>query len=159
MGGIRTVVRQLDPQATLDNVATMQAVVSNSITRPWMYAVVVGVFAGVAASLAAIGLYGEMAATVTQRTRESGIRTALGAVRHQVLGLVLRQSAVLTMLGLILGLAGAVVATRSLAGMLFGLTPLDPTTYVLALLLFGLVPTVASFVPTHRATHVDPMVA
>jgi predicted permease len=155
---IRTVVRQLDPQATLANVAMMEQIVSNSITRPWMYAVLVAIFAAVAVSLAAIGLYGVMAYTVTQRTREIGIRMALGADRARVLRLVLKHSAALTMVGLIAGLTAASVATRYLAGMLFGLTPLDPVTYAAASLLFGAIATLASYVPAHYATKVDPIV-
>ena len=159
VGNIRSLVRQMDPQATLYHVATMEEILSNSITRPWMYAVLLGIFAGVALSLAAIGLYGVMAYTVTQRTREIGIRMALGADRRRVLRLVLRQSAVLTALGLVIGLAGSFVATRFLTDLLFGLTPLDPRTYVMASAIFALVAAVASYVPARRATAVDPMMA
>ena len=123
-----------------------------------MYAVLVGLFAAVAVSLAAIGLYGVMAYTVTQRAREIGIRMALGADRTRVLGMVLKRSAALTTLGLIAGLAAASITTRYLAGMLFGLTPLDPTTYALASLMFGAIATIASYVPAHHATKVDPIV-
>jgi putative ABC transport system permease protein len=158
LGDIRSIVRQLDPQATVDNVATMEAILSNSLARPWMYTVLLGLFAGVALSLAAIGLYGVMAYTVTQRTREIGIRMALGADRRRVIGLVLRQSAALTILGLLIGLGGAIGTTRYLGDLLFGLTPLDPTTYVVAASLFALVAAVASYVPARHATSVDPMI-
>jgi predicted permease len=159
LAGIRAVVRQLDAHATLDNVATMDQIVANSVTRPWMYTVLLGIFAAVALSLASIGLYGVMACTVAQRTREIGIRMALGADRRRVLGLVLGQGATLTAIGLILGLAGAVVATRSLAGLLFGLTPLDPITYGAAAAMFAAVAALASYVPARQATAVDPIVA
>jgi putative ABC transport system permease protein len=157
--GTRTVVRQLDTRATIDNVATMEEIVSNSITRPRMYAVLLGIFAGVAVALAAIGLYGTMTYSVTQRTREIGIRMALGAQRGQVMGLVLRQSTVLIVIGLSLGLAGAAAVTRYLEGLLFGLTPLDPGTFVAVALTFASVATLASWVPARRATAIDPLIA
>ena len=158
VGQIRSVVRQLDSQATVDNVATMEEILSGSLARPWMYTVLLGIFAAVALSLAAIGLYGVMAYTVRQRTREIGIRMALGADRGRVVGLVLQRSAALTILGLLIGLAGATATTRYLTDLLFGLTPLDPVTYVAAASVFTLVATIASYVPARHATSVDPMI-
>jgi putative ABC transport system permease protein len=113
----------------------------------------------VAVSLAAVGLYGVMAYAVAQRTREIGIRIALGATRRGVLELVLRQGAAMALLGLVIGLGGAIVTTRYLEGMLFGLTPLDPTTYVLAALMLSCVAGSASYIPARQATNVDPIVA
>jgi putative ABC transport system permease protein len=156
---IRTAVRQLDTHATLDNVASMEQIVSNSITRPSMYATLVAIFAAVAVSLAAVGLYGVMAYAVAQRTREIGIRIALGATRRGVLKLVLRHGAAMALPGLVIGLCGAVAATRSLEGMLFGLTPLDPTAYVLAALMLSCVAASASYIPARHAINVDPIVA
>jgi predicted permease len=153
------IARQLDPEAALYNVATMEEIVSNSMTLPRMYAALLGVFAAVAVGLAAIGIYGMMAYSVTQRTREIGIRMALGAQRATVLGLVIRQSAVLTGVGIVLGLAGAVAMTRYLESLLFGLTPLDPSTFLVVSIAFAGVATLASYVPAHRATRVDPLVA
>jgi ABC-type antimicrobial peptide transport system permease subunit len=100
-----------------------------------------------------------LAYAVVQRTREIGIRMALGAQRVQVLTLVLRRGAILTGAGILLGLAGATAGTRLLEGMLFGVTPLDPLTFIAVSLLFGLVAMLASYLPARRATHVDPMVA
>jgi putative ABC transport system permease protein len=156
---LRGKVRQIDTDASLFNVATMEQLLANSMARPRMYAVLLGLFAGVAVIMAAVGIYGVMAYTVTQRTREIGIRMALGARRAEVMGLVLRQSVVLTAIGILLGLAGAAAVTRYLKGMLFGVTPLDPTTFVAVSLMFGLVATLASYVPARRATKVDPLVA
>ena len=130
-----------------------------SLARPRFYAVMLGVFAGVACVLAAIGIYGVLAYAVAQRTREIGIRMALGAQRVQVLALVLRSGAFLTIAGIALGLAGAAAGTRLLQGMLFGITPLDPQTFVAVSVLFGAVATLASYLPARRATRVDPMVA
>jgi ABC-type antimicrobial peptide transport system permease subunit len=156
---IRAVVRKFDPGATVDNVATMEHVVSNSISRPRLQAVLLGVFAGLAGALAIIGTYGVIAYSVAQRTREIGIRMARGATRANVMRLVLRQSVALIGLGLVLGLTSAAAVTRYLQGMLFGLTPLDPTTLIGVALMFGVVATLASGVPGRRATKVDPIVA
>ncbi len=153
------IVRQLDPEATLYNVATMEELVSNSVTLPRMYAALLGIFAAIAAAWSCIGIYGMMAYAVTQRTREIGIRMALGAQRQAVLSLLLRQSLVLTGAGLALGVAGAAAMTRYLEGLLFGLTPLDPPTFVAVALAFTSVAMLASYVPARRATTVDPLVA
>jgi putative ABC transport system permease protein len=156
---VRDLLRQLDPQAAVYHVALMEQLVSNSISRRRLYAVLVGVFAGVALGLAAIGIYGVMTYSVAQRTREIGIRMALGAQRVQVLALVLRDGLILTTVGIALGLVGAAITTRLVQGMLFGITPLDPTTFIAVSLMFGLVATVASYVPARRATNVDPVIA
>ncbi len=151
--------RQLDAEAAVYNVATMEEIASNSMTLPRMYASLLGMFAAVAVGLAAIGIYGMMAYAVTQRTREIGIRMALGAQRQAVLSLVLRQSLVLTGAGLTLGVAGAAAMTRYLEGLLFGLTPLDPPTFAAVALAFTSIAMLASYVPARRATRVDPLVA
>ncbi len=118
-----------------------------------------GVFAGVAMVLAAIGIYGVLGYLVSHRTREIGIRMALGARRRQVVALVLRQTAVLTIVGVVAGVAGAALLSRYLEGLLFGLTPLDVTTFVAVVVMFGAVAALASYVPARRATRVDPLVA
>jgi putative ABC transport system permease protein len=156
---IRTVVRQLDPHATVDNMATLNELVSNSIARPRLYAVLLGIFATVAVLLAAIGIYGVMTYSVARRTREIGIRMALGAARADVIGLVARQSLTLTAAGIVLGLIGAAGVTRYLRGLLFGVTPLDPTTFVGVAVTFAFVAVLAASVPAKRATTVDPLVA
>jgi putative ABC transport system permease protein len=154
---IRALVSQGDPQAMLENIAPMEALLSNSLSRPRLYAVLLAIFAGVAIALAAIGIYGVMAYSVTQRTREIGIRVALGAGRARVLGLVLRQSAGVTSVGIVLGLAGAAALTKYLDQLLFGLTALDPGTFVAVALFFASIAAVAAFVPARRATQVDPL--
>ena len=137
----------------------MDDIVSNRIARPRMYAVLLGIFAGIGVALAAIGIYGVMAYSVSQRTREIGIRVALGAQRSEVVGLVLNQSLVLTVVGIALGIAGAAAVTRYLEGLLFGLTPLDPATFIGVSVMFAAVALVAAYVPARRATRVDPLVA
>jgi putative ABC transport system permease protein len=124
-----------------------------------MYAVLLGTLAALAVALAAAGIYGVMAYTVAQRTREIGIRVALGARPGSVLRLVMGQSALLSVAGVVIGLAGAMRTTTYLQGLLFGLTPLDPATFAGVALLFLAVATLASFVPALRATAVDPSVA
>ena len=156
---VREIARQLDADAGLFNVATMEQVVSNRISRTRMFAVLLGIFAAVAGALAAIGIYGVMAYSVAQRTREIGIRIALGARPSEVLFLVLGQSTAVIAAGIVAGLAGAAAATRSLQGMLFGLTPLDPTTFVAVSVAFGAIAMLAAYLPARRATKVDPLVA
>jgi putative ABC transport system permease protein len=156
---VRDVVRQVDPQGAIYNVASMDLIVSNAVARPRMYAVLLGIFASVAVLLAVIGIYGVMAYAVAQRTRELGIRIALGARRAQVLGLVLRQSLALIVIGIALGLSGAAAVTRYLKGLLFGLTPLDTPTFLAVSLTFALVATLASYLPARRATRIDPLIA
>lgn len=159
ISNVRNIVRDLDTQAALFNIASMEQLVATTISRPRMYAVLLGIFAAVGVVLAAIGVYGVMAYSVTQRTREIGIRMALGAQRLQVMGLVLRQSMVLTVLGIALGLAGAAAVTRYLEGLLFGLTPLDPMTFIVVSVMFASVAAFASYLPARRATKIDPLTA
>jgi putative ABC transport system permease protein len=156
---VRAVARQLDRSAALDGFSTLEHLMSESIARPRFYAVLLAIFAGIAGMIAAVGIYGVLAYSVTQRTREIGIRMALGAQRGEVLALVLREGVVLTAIGVAIGLAGAAGVTRYLQGMLFGLTPLDPPTYVAVAVAFAAVATLASYMPARRATKVDPLMA
>jgi ABC-type antimicrobial peptide transport system permease subunit len=137
----------------------MAQIVSNAMARPRLYAVLLGVFAAVAVALAAVGIYGVLAFVVTRRTREIGIRVALGAQRSQVIALTLRDTAALTSLGIVIGVGGAAALSRYLEGLLFGVTPLDGPTFVFVVVLFVVVAALASFVPARRAARVDPAVA
>jgi putative ABC transport system permease protein len=112
-----------------------------------------------AAVLAAVGIYSVIAYMVAQRTQEIGLRMALGASSRDVLGLVLRQAAVLTAIGLVLGLGGSLALTRLLASALWGVTATDPATYVAVSALLTAVALLASFLPTRKAVRVDPTVA
>jgi ABC-type antimicrobial peptide transport system permease subunit len=129
------------------------------MTLPRLYAVLLGVFGSVALTLAVAGIYGVVAYSVAQRTREIGIRMALGARAADVLGLVLRQTAVQTIVGITVGLIGATAVTGYLKGLLFGLTPFDPSTFVAVAMTFATVATLAAYVPARHATKVDPLVA
>ena len=106
-----------------------------------------------------IGIYGVMSYSVAQRTREIGIRVALGAKQLQVIVLVLGQSAVLTAIGIVFGLSGAAMLSRYLEGLLFGVTALDPVSFAAAAALFTVVALIAAYGPTRRAAGVDPLVA
>ena len=119
----------------------------------------VSLFAGVAMMLAAAGIYGVMAYSVAQRTREIGIRMALGAQPRAVVAMVIHQSAAWTLAGLALGLGGAAATMRYLQGLLFGLTPLDPPTFAAASVAFVIVATAAAYLPARRATAIDPSMA
>jgi predicted permease len=156
---VRSLVQQLDSDAVVFYVAPMANVVSSTISRPRLYAVLLGVFAAVGVGLAMIGIYGVMAYSVAQRTREIGVRMALGAARAHVVGLVVRQSALLTMAGIAIGLAGAAMLSRYLDSLLFGVTPLDPATFITAAVVFAVVAIAAAYGPTRRATRVNPLVA
>jgi len=156
---IRALVRHVDPHTAIDNFATMQQLVSNAIARRRLFAVLLGVFAVVAATLAAVGIYGVMAYTVTRRTREIGIRMALGASRRQVMSLVLGQTLTLTAVGIVLGLAGAAGVTQYLGSLLFGVSPLDARTFAAVALVLGSIATLAASVPARRAMRVEPLIA
>jgi predicted permease len=156
---VRTIVTQVDQQVMLENIAPMQQLVASSLGRPRLYAVLLGVFACVAVALAAIGIYGVMTYSVAQRTREIGIRVALGAGRRQVMTLVMGQSLAVTVAGLLLGLGGAAALTRYLDQLLFGLSALDPATFATVAILFAAIAMAAAFFPARRATRVDPLIA
>jgi putative ABC transport system permease protein len=156
---VRAIVEQMETQASLFYVAPMEQVVASTLSRPRLYATLLGVFSIVGLGLAVIGIYGVMSYSVTQRTREIGIRVALGARRGQVITLVLGQSALQTAVGIVVGLSGAAMLSRYLEGLLFGVTPLDPLTFAAATVLFAAVALVAASGPVRRATGVDPLVA
>jgi putative ABC transport system permease protein len=156
---INAVLRDLEPRSAITSLAPLTRIVSNSMAAPRFYAAALGTFAGIALVLAAIGIYGLLAYSVAQRTREIGVRMALGAPRRGILALVLGQGAVLAGIGVVAGLAGAFAVTRYLSSLLFGITPLDPATFVAVAFLFAGVALLASYVPARRATGVDPLVA
>jgi predicted permease len=155
---VREIVRTIDPQVGLYNIATMEQIVANSMMRPRLYAVLLGIFAAVAVTLAGIGIYGLTAYSVVRRTREIGIRMALGSSASQVRNLILRQSMWLVAAGIIAGCAGAAALTRFLQGLLFDVEPFDGLTLLSVIGLFVFVAAAASYAPARRATRVDPLV-
>src|SRR5215831_179801 len=157
--GIRTAVRSVDPDLPLANVNTMDQLIDNSTGQRRFAMVLLIGFSLLAMTLASIGLHGVMSYTVSQRSRELGVRLALGADTREVMGLVLVQGLRLTLAGVAIGLLAAFGVTRVMKNMLFGLSSTDPLTFVgISLLLVG-VALVASYVPALRATRVDPVVA
>lgn len=156
---IRRIVRQVDPGVPVTEIATMGTRVSRSVADRWYPMLLLGIFAALAAVLALVGIYGVISYLVLQRTREMGVRVALGASPRDVLALVLGQGLKLTGAGIAIGLVGAVAVTRFLRSQLYGVSATDPLTLVSVALLFTLVATFACLVPARRATRVDPMVA
>jgi putative ABC transport system permease protein len=154
---VAQIVRSVDPNVGMESILPLDRLVANSVARERFYSVMVGILAGIAAFLAAIGVYGVLAYHVIQRSREIGIRRALGAQPGQVLQLILSQGAMLIAVGLVAGTAGAAATTQWLRSMLFGVTPLDPATFVVVAILFGSVALFASYLPARRAAGVDPM--
>lgn len=156
---VRSMVRQLDPAATLDGTMPLREVVSAGMSRPRFYAVWSGLLAMVAAVLGLTGVYATVAYATLRRTREIGIRIALGAQRSTVLWLVLSHGAAVATLGVTVGLGWALLLSRYLAGMLFGVTAADTPTYGIVGSLFFCVALGGSFLPALRATRIDPVAA
>jgi putative ABC transport system permease protein len=156
---IRREVQAVAPTRPIADIRTMDQVVAASVAAPRATALLIGALALLALALAGVGLYGVVSYAAEQRTREIGIRVALGADRSTVMALVLREGVVLTAAGLALGIAGALTARRLIAGMLHGVSPFDPLTLaVVAVFLFA-VSLLASWLPGRRATRVDPLIA
>ena len=157
MTGIREAVRQVDPNLPLSDVGTMEQVKEQSMLWARQPTWVVGAFAGVAALLAALGLYGVLAQVVTQQRHEIGIRLALGARQGDVLSHVLRSAFSMLLVGLAAGLAGAFALTRVLTSLLFHVSALDPVALSAACVLMTLIGILAAWIPATRAARVDPM--
>jgi putative ABC transport system permease protein len=141
------------------NVQTMEQVISTSIAGSRSRLVLLGIFASIALLLAAVGIYGVVSYSVGQRTHEMGIRMALGARRRDVLTLVIGQGFTLALIGVAIGIIGALALTRFLSNFLYGVKPSDPLTYIAVSLILSSVALMASYIPARRATNVDPMVA
>jgi putative ABC transport system permease protein len=156
---IRNEMTVLDPMVPVFQIRTMEELLATQITEPRFHTVLLGCFAGVALLLTMVGLYGVMAYSVTRRTREIGVRIALGASRSMVLSMVLKQALVLLASGLLLGLAASLAADRLLKSMLFGVSALNPAVLGLSGLLVALTGLLAAYLPARRAARVDPMVA
>jgi putative ABC transport system permease protein len=155
----RSEVRQMDSSLAVFDVHTMEALLNGSLSQPRFRTTLLGVFAGVALLLAAVGLYGVTAYSVARRTNELGVRMALGAQRRDVLQLVMGQGAGLAALGIGIGLVLAFGATRGISKLLFGVNVADPLTFAATALLIYVVALAASLIPARRAIKVDPMVA
>ena len=156
---VRQAVQQVDNDQPVIQLRTMQEVISESIWRQRISASVLGVFAAIALLLAAVGIYSLIAYSISRRTHEFGIRSALGATRRDVLGLVLRQGLRLTLMGLVAGIILSLGLTRTLRSLLFGVTSTDLVTFAGVIALLVVTALLACYIPARRAANVDPMVA
>ncbi|MBO0799152.1 MAG: ABC transporter permease, partial [Blastocatellia bacterium] len=156
---VRAAVRGADPAQAISSLRTMEDVLSQSLERQQFNMLLLAIFAGVALLLSAVGIYGVMSYSVEQRTNEIGIRMALGAQASGVLWLIIRQGLALTLIGIVLGLGAAMALTRLMQNLLFGVSATDPWTFAGIAFLLGGVAFIASFIPSRRATKVDPMIA
>jgi predicted permease len=159
LAAVRRELNEIDPNLPIFSLKTMSEHLSIMLFPARMGAALLAAFGGLGLLLASIGLYGVVASSVARRTREVGIRMALGARREDVLGLVVREGMVLTGFGLLVGLALAFAASRLLSSLLYGITPADPVTYAAVALVLALVAFLANLLPARRATEVDPVVA
>jgi putative ABC transport system permease protein len=156
---LRSTIAGLNPEVPASEVRTMRAVVSESVSTPASTTILFVVFAALALILGLIGVYGVLSFLVSRRTREIGIRLALGAQRSDVLWLIMKEGAKFSLIGVSLGLACALGITRLLASELYGVRPADPATFFAAALLMTAVTLLACYIPTRRAMNVDPLVA
>jgi putative ABC transport system permease protein len=152
-------VHEVDGDQVVQEVKTLEQIKAESVGADRFRSLLLSIFAGVALALSAIGLYGVIAYSVVQRTREIGIRAALGANAANIRGLILRSGMMLTALGLVLGAGGAFGLTRFLASMLFGVGKNDPVTLVVVATALALMALLACYLPARRATKVNPIVA
>jgi putative ABC transport system permease protein len=156
---LREQVHQLDKDQSVADMRTLDQVVSASLAQPRLNTLLLTGFAALALLLAAIGVYGVISYAVEQRTREIGIRMALGATRGKVFRLVVGEGMLLALVGLGVGLVAAFGLARLMTSLLYGVTPSDPVTFLAVSILLSGVAFVASYIPARRATKVDPMVA
>lgn len=159
MADLRGIARDLDPALAVDSAIPMEDVLAGVTTRPRFYAFLLSAFGAIAGFIAVIGIYGVLAYLVSQRTKEIGIRMALGAQQANVLTLVLRRGVAMIAIGIGGGVLAALGITRYLEGMLYGVETVDAATYVVVAAVFAAVALFASYVPARRATRVDPLVA
>ena len=155
---IRRAVHEVDAQNYVPKPTPLRDLLSQTLAQPRFNMALLGVFAVVAVILAAVGIYGVIAYSVSQRTKEIGIRMALGAQRTDMLQMILRQSLSMVGIGLVAGLAGALAASRLMAALLFGVDTSDISTYTSVIVLLGGTALLASFLPARRAMKIDPMV-
>jgi len=155
----KAVVREIDPTLALYNVRTVDDIIQQSIGQPRLNTMLLSFFAFVAVALAIIGIYGVVSYSVAQRTQEIGVRMALGAGQRDVMSLILREGGALAMIGVVVGVGGALVATRFIQSWLFGIERMDAATILVTAAGLIVVAVAASYLPARRASRVDPLVA
>ena len=156
---LRQAVRETDPVQPISRVTSMTEQLSNAVGTPRLAAALLLVFGVIALLLAAVGIYGVISFSVSRRTREIGVRMALGAGGAEVLRMVVGQAVVLAAIGVSVGIGGALALTRVVQGMLFGVNPMDPAAYVAVSALLIAIAALAAFIPARRAARVSPSVA
>jgi putative ABC transport system permease protein len=159
IGAVRNEILSVDKSQPVYDVKTLQQVVSDSVSQPRLYTLLLGIFAGLALTLAAVGIYGVMNYSVVQRKHEIGIRLALGAQRSNILKMVVGQGMLLALIGVALGLTAALILTRVMESLLFGVSARDLTTFLTIPLVLAVVAFLSSYFPARRATCIDPMIA
>ena len=159
ISAMRGKLREVDPAIPFFDTGTVRRVIDGSFDNRRALMLLLGGFAALALFLSSIGVYGVLAYDISQRTREIGIRGAMGATRPQIVGMIMRQGLWKTGVGVVVGLAGAILLSRYMVGMLFGLKPTDPWVYLLGPLLLTLVAAAACYLPARRAARVDPIEA
>jgi predicted permease len=155
---VRRVVSSMDPSLPIVRLRTMDEVFSETMSQPRLLAQLLGIFAGLALALAAIGTYGILSYSVSERRKEIGIHMAMGASQGRVLGMILGQGMRLAIVGLVVGVAASILLTRLLQSQLFNVRPTDPATVVGVVFVIGVVALLACYIPASRATRVDPMI-
>jgi predicted permease len=158
-GSIRQAVHEIDPEVEVTDLHTMGEMVNNQLRRERMLSQLASFFSLSALALACLGLYGILSYAVARRTREIGVRMALGAQRHNVLSAIIRQGMALTLLGCVLGVILALALTRVVSSLLYGVTPTDPLTFLVTVLLLGAAALLSCYLPARRAARIDPMEA
>jgi predicted permease len=158
-GAARDAIRGLDATLPVRNVRTLDAVLAESVAPARWSTTLLGVFAAVALVMAALGVFGVLSFIVAQRTRELGIRIALGAQAHQLLALVFRQGMTLAVIGLVIGLLLAFASTRFLAALLYGVNPNDPAVFAGVTMMLAFAALAACYLPARRALRIDPVIA
>jgi putative ABC transport system permease protein len=156
---IKERIRSVDNTSPISKIATMDQLISDSLARRRLYMVLLTVFAGAALLLAAVGIYGVMSYSVSQRVNEMGIRIALGAQARDVLMLVMKRGMGVALAGMAIGIAAAFALTRLMSSLLFGVSATDPFAFIAVVATLILVALLACWIPARRATRVDPMTA
>jgi putative ABC transport system permease protein len=159
IAAVRGEIRQLDKDQAVYNIVTMEQLLADSIALRRFSMLLLMIFAGVALTLAGVGIYGVISYSVTQRTHEIGIRMALGASRRDIIRLIVRQGMTMALAGVGIGLVATFALTRIMESLLFGVSATDPATFIIISVVLTCVALVACFVPARRATRVDPMIA
>ncbi|MGH9454527.1 MAG: FtsX-like permease family protein, partial [Terriglobia bacterium] len=156
---LQTILLGEDPDLVMNTIRPLGYYRGQGVAPHRFTMALLGLFALLALVLAGVGIYGVISYSVALRTHEIGIRMALGAAKHDVLRMVLRQGMLLTLLGIAIGWAGGLLVSRFLQSLLYGVKPTDPATFVTVSVILGLVAALACYIPARRATKVDPMVA